>query len=154
MYLHYVLMQKLVEMEREANGCPYLGLYVNISLIQIPFSGDFSFYCSAQGLVTKCTYYNLSRSKLFSCAVFLSLSLRTVTMALFHFSKRKYLFISICQEFSKLTVTWGPQLRRCLEMIRNAKNQGLESDRSRTLEIVLSWNQDYFVSCAKMARRV
>lgn len=41
-------MQKLVEMEREANRCPYLGPYVNISLIQIPFSGDISFYCSAQ----------------------------------------------------------------------------------------------------------
>jgi len=36
-------MQKLVEMGRAANGCPYLG----ISLIQIPSRGDISFYCSA-----------------------------------------------------------------------------------------------------------
>lgn len=27
-------MQKMVEMARAANGCPYLGIYVNTSLIQ------------------------------------------------------------------------------------------------------------------------
>lgn len=73
----------------------------------------------------------------------------------FQFSKRKCPFISICLDFSKPTVTQGAQLRRHLQQIRNAENQGLlESSRSHILEIVVVENQGYFVSCMETARRV
>lgn len=78
-----------------------------------------------------------------------------VTAFHFQFSKRKYLFILICLDFSMLAITQGAQLRQDLQQIRNAKNQGLlESSRIHILEIVVVENQGYFMFCTETVRTI